>query len=231
MSSVSSISGLSSYIAPTSSSGSQASSTSSATSTSSASSTSSSPSAVTTSVLASTASAASSWLSALGGGSSSDSWMDPSSSSSSDASQEISLDQALGNDFANALTSQIQGEGTLVGQQALARVENQISQQQSSAATSSSTSSTSGNTGFTAVQNLMSSLDDITINNGSAPASTVSSSQAASGYSARPELDEFARQHHHQHLEHRNHPDAGRCRCTPEVDAVLAEPRPVSVVA
>ncbi len=157
--------------------------------------------------------------------------MDPSSSSSSDASQEISLDQALGNDFANALTSQIQGEGTLVGQQALARVENQISQQQSSAATSSSTGSTSGTTGFTAVQNLMSSLDDITINNGSAPASSVSSSQAASGYSAVQNLMNSLDNITINTSSTGTTPTPAGVDALQQVDAVLAAPPPLNVVA
>ena len=95
----------------------------------------------------------------------------------------LSLNSALSSDLAGALTNQIQGEGTLAGQAALARVNNAITNKQS-AANPSAAPAAGSSSGYAVVQNLMSSLDNITIENGNAPTAGVSSSAAASGYSA-----------------------------------------------
>jgi hypothetical protein len=114
-------------------------------------------------------------------GSSSSTWMDPSTSSTSSSSQYLSLDSALGSAITSALSSHIQGEGTLAGEAALNRIEAQIAKKQSAANASQSPTSSSPN-GYGTVQNLMSTLDNITLDNGALP--TIPSSTAAGGYSA-----------------------------------------------
>ena len=108
--------------------------------------------------------------------------MDPSATSTSSSSQYLSLDSALGNALDSALSNQIQGEGTLAGQAALNRIEGDITQKQNAASSSSQSPTSSSPNGYATVQNLLSSLDNITINNGAAP--SVPSSTAANGYSA-----------------------------------------------
>jgi hypothetical protein len=79
------------------------------------------------------------------------------------------------------LTNNIQGQATLAGQAALDRVNAAVAQKQASASAPSASPTSSFN-GFSTVQNLMSTLDNITINGGSAPPAAVSSSTAANGY-------------------------------------------------
>lgn len=71
----------------------------------------------------------------------------------------------------------------MAGDAALLRVQTAISQKQQSASAAKSTPTSTSN-GYSTVQNLMSSLDHLTLDNGSLPASSTSSSSAANGYSA-----------------------------------------------
>jgi hypothetical protein len=84
------------------------------------------------------------------------------------------------------MTGDINGENNLAAEAALSRVETSIQNQQGQSAQTAG-SQTSGS-GYTVVQNLMASLDNITINNGSAPAASVGSSTATNGYSAMQNL-------------------------------------------
>ena len=86
------------------------------------------------------------------------------------------------------MTSQINGENNLAGEAALSRVDAAVQQKQSQDAGSAGSQAPSGSSGYSVVQNLMASLDDITINNGSAPPATIGSSTAANGYSATQNL-------------------------------------------
>jgi hypothetical protein len=83
--------------------------------------------------------------------------------------------------LSDTLSNNIQGQATLAGQAALDRVNAAIKQKQATTSAPSTGSSSSFN-GFSTVQNLMTSLDNITINHGSAPPAAVSSSTAANGY-------------------------------------------------
>jgi hypothetical protein len=118
-------------------------------------------------------------LSATGGSSG---FLDSSSTTTTNADAYFAADSALSTALSDTLSNDIQGQATLAGQAALDRVNAAIKQKQASTP-SPSTGSTSFN-GFTTVQNLMSSLDNITINHGSAPALNVSSNRAANGYAA-----------------------------------------------
>jgi hypothetical protein len=120
-------------------------------------------------------------------------WMDPSatgvssvssSSTTPNADAYLAADSALSTALSDSLSNLVQGQATLAGQAALDRVNAAIKQKQASTASSSSTGTATKFNGYTAVQNLMASLDNITINHGSAPALGVSSTQAANGYAA-----------------------------------------------
>jgi hypothetical protein len=121
------------------------------------------------------------WMdpSAIGGSSG---FLDSSSTNTTNADAYLAADSALSTALSDTWSNNVQGQGTLAGQAALDRVNAAIKHKQAST-TSPSTGSTSFN-GFTTVQNLMTSLDNITINHGSAPALNVSSSRAANGYAA-----------------------------------------------
>ena len=101
--------------------------------------------------------------------------MDISSSQSSVGSQFISLDNSINNSLTTALTNHISGEGTVTGSAALLRVEEAIAAKQKSTASSTTSSSTGPSNGFSSVQNLMQSLDNITINNGSSGSASTTS--------------------------------------------------------
>jgi hypothetical protein len=119
------------------------------------------------------------WMdpSATGGSSG---FLDSSSSTTSNADAYLAADSALSSALSDTLSNLVQGQATLAGQAALDRVNAAIKHKQASTS-SPSTGPTSFN-GFTTVQNLMTSLDNITINHGSAPPAAVSSSTAANGY-------------------------------------------------
>jgi len=107
-------------------------------------------------------------------------FLDSSSSTTSNADAYLAADSALSSALSDTLSNLVQGQATLAGQAALDRVNAAIKHKQASASAPSA-SATSFN-GFTTVQNLMTSLDNITINHGSAPQAAVSSSTAANGY-------------------------------------------------
>jgi hypothetical protein len=109
---------------------------------------------------------------------------DPSSwfgSASSATTQQLATDTAFSNAFATTLTNGVQGQGSVAGEAALSRIEAAIAAKQAQT-TKSLGSQTASPGGGGVVQNLLSSLDNITINNGAAP--PMSSSSATSGYSA-----------------------------------------------
>jgi hypothetical protein len=122
------------------------------------------------------------WMdpSATGGSSG---FLDSSSTTTPNADAYLAADSALSTALSDSLSNNIQGQATLAGQAALDRVNAAIKQKQASASSPNTGSATSLN-GFTTVQNLMTSLDNITINHGGAPALKVSSNQAANGYAA-----------------------------------------------
>jgi hypothetical protein len=134
------------------------------------------------------------WMdpSATGGSSG---FLDSSSTSTGNADAYLAADSALSSALSDTLSSNIQGQATLAGQAALDRVNAAIKQKRANA-TPSSTGSTSFN-GFATVQNLMASLDNITINHGSAPALNVSSNQGCQRLRGGAKPDEGIRQHHH----------------------------------
>jgi hypothetical protein len=107
--------------------------------------------------------------------------MNLSTSSSSTGSQYLAADATLSSNLTSALTSSIQNKNTLAGDSALLRVETATAAKQKQ--TASAAPPTTNTSGYATVQNLMASLDNITINNGAALPSGVSSSQAANGYS------------------------------------------------
>jgi hypothetical protein len=109
-------------------------------------------------------------------------FLDSSSTTTSNADAYLAADSALSTALSDSISNNIQGQATLAGQAALDRVNAAIKHKQASA--SPPGASTSSFNGFTTVQNLMTSLDNITINHGSAPPAAVSSSTAASGYAA-----------------------------------------------
>jgi hypothetical protein len=117
--------------------------------------------------------------SAIGGSSG---FLDSSSTTTTNGDAYLSADSALSTALSDTWSNNVQGQATLAGQAALDRVNAAIKQKQAKTP-SPSTGSTSFN-GFTTVQNLMASLDNITINHGKAPALNVSSSKAANGYAA-----------------------------------------------
>lgn len=157
--------------------------------------------------------------------------MDPSSTSSSTADQYLSLDSSLSDAVDSALTSSIQGEGSIAGQEALDRVDAEIKQKQASEASSTATAPSSTGNGYATVQNLMSALDNITINNGSAPVASTSSVGATSGYTAVQNLMTS--------LDNITMPSSGTASTTTptgesaleQVDSILATPVPVNVTA
>jgi hypothetical protein len=162
--------------------------------------------------------------------SSSTSWLDPSSSSTSTADQYLALDSSLSNAVDSALTSSIQGEGSLAGQEALNRVDAEVAQKQATATSSTATAPSSTGSGYATVQNLMSALDNITINGGSAPAASTSSAGAASGYTAVQNLMSS--------LDNITMPSGTTPATTSsggsalaQVDSILASPLPVNVTA
>lgn len=86
------------------------------------------------------------------------------------------------------MTSSIDGENNLAGEAALARVEAEVQKKQASQQSAASGASSNANSGYTVVQNLMTSLDDATMNNGMAPPTSVGAANAANGYSATQNL-------------------------------------------
>jgi hypothetical protein len=122
------------------------------------------------------------WMdpSATGGSSG---FLDSSNTNTTNADAYLAADSALSTALSDTLTNLVQGQATLAGQAALDRVNAAIAQKQASASPPSASTASSFN-GFSTVQNLMTSLDNITINHGSAPAAPESSSTAANGYAA-----------------------------------------------
>jgi hypothetical protein len=120
------------------------------------------------------------WMdpSATGGSSG---FLDSSNTNTTNADAYFAADSALSTALSDSLSNLVQGQATLAGQAALDRVNAAIKQKQASTSAPSTGPASSFN-GFSTVQNLMSSLDNITINNGSAPPAPVSSSTAANGY-------------------------------------------------
>jgi hypothetical protein len=117
------------------------------------------------------------WMdpSATGGSSG---FLDSSNTNTTNADAYFAADSALSTALSDSLSNLVQGQATLAGQAALDRVNAAIKQKQAS----TSAPSTGPASPFSTVQNLMTSLDNITINNGSAPPAPVSSSTAANGY-------------------------------------------------
>jgi hypothetical protein len=129
-----------------------------------------------------------SWLESATSGNSSASWLDGTSSQSGATAQAVwGSNSSLSNSLASALTGQVSGENNLAGEAALTRIEAAVTTKESQQSSAGATSP-SGSGGYGVVQNLMASLDDITINNGSAPPATIGSSSAANGYSATQNL-------------------------------------------
>jgi hypothetical protein len=132
------------------------------------------------------------------------------------------MDNSLSTSLAGALTNQISGENTLAGQAALNRIDAAVEKKQSQ---QSGSSVPSGSSGYSVVQNLMASLDDITINNGSAPPATVGGSSAANGYSATQNLltslDNITINNGHSGLQ----PGANAPNALMGVDSIIATPK------
>jgi hypothetical protein len=103
-------------------------------------------------------------------------FLDSSNTNTTNADVYLAADSALSTALSDTLSNNVQGQATLAGQAALDRVNAAVAQKQASA------SPTSSFNGFSTVQNLMSTLDNITINGRSAPPAAVSSSTAANGY-------------------------------------------------
>jgi len=94
-----------------------------------------------------------------------------SGSQSSTSAQYLSADNSLSNSLATTLTTNIQGQGSLAGEAALSRVDAAVAQKQAANSAGTSTPTSSAGSGYSTVQNLMTSLDNITINkSGTAPA-------------------------------------------------------------
>ena len=110
-------------------------------------------------------------------------FLDSSNTNTTNADAYLAADSALSSALSDTLSNLVQGQATLAGQAALDRVNAAVKQKQASASAPSTGTASSFN-GFSTVQNLMTSLDNITINHGSAPAAPVSSSTAANGYAA-----------------------------------------------
>ena len=108
-------------------------------------------------------------------------FLDSSSTNTTNADVYLAADSALSTALSDTLSNLVQGQATLAGQAALDRVNAAVKQKQASASAPSTGTASSFN-GFSTVQNLMTSLDNITINHGSAPPAAVSSSTAANGY-------------------------------------------------
>jgi hypothetical protein len=121
------------------------------------------------------------WMDPSAAGTSSG-FLDSSNSGTTTADAYFAADSALSGALATVWSNDIQGQGTLAGESALTRVNTAIRQKQQAAENSSPVAATGGGNGYATVQNLMASLDNITINNGSAAPAPVSSSSAASGY-------------------------------------------------
>jgi len=167
------------------------------------------------------------WLLPSSSGSST-SWLDGSSSQTGSSAQELSI--SLGNSLAGALTSQINGANYLAGEAALSRIEAAIEHKQSQQAGATGASAPSGTSGYAVVQNLMASLDNITINNGSAPPAAIGSASAANGYSATQNLltslDNITIDNGHSGLA----PGANAPNALMGVDSIIAVPK-VNVTA
>jgi hypothetical protein len=123
------------------------------------------------------------WMDPSAAGTSSG-FLDSSNSGTTTADAYFAADSALSGALATAWSNDIQGQGTLAGQAALTRVTAAVQQKQQAATNLSPIAPTSSGNGYATVQNLLSSLDNITINNGSAAPAPVSSSSAANGYAA-----------------------------------------------
>jgi hypothetical protein len=160
-------------------------------------------------------------------------FLDSSSTNTTNADVYLAADSALSTALSDTLSNLVQGQATLAGQAALDRVNAAVKQKQASTSAPSTGPASSFN-GFSTVQNLMTSLDNITINHGSAPPAAVSSSTAANGYAVVQNL-----MNAFDNITINGGSNAGSAATAPatgqsllqSIDALLAKPPTVNVTA